>query len=112
MDFSAVEKDSGVKFCMCVWLLSGQVFSHFGELWLAGSHGSGITSGMSCIQIAPGGKMPTYQSHLGNKTSWRGLVGSWNWPPWLGGAVKIGGSVVALGRMVGFASCKPADALV
>jgi len=32
---------------MHVRLLSGQVFSHFGELWLAGSHGGGITSGMS-----------------------------------------------------------------
>jgi len=31
---------------MHVWLLSGQVFPHFGELWLAGSHGGGITSGM------------------------------------------------------------------
>jgi len=45
-DFSAAEKDSGVKFCMCVRLLSGQVFSHFGELWLVGTHGRGITSGM------------------------------------------------------------------
>jgi len=35
-----------VKFCTHVRLLSGQVFSHFGELWLAGSHGGGITSGM------------------------------------------------------------------
>jgi len=31
---------------MRVRLLSGQVFSHFGELWLAGSHSGGITSGM------------------------------------------------------------------
>ena len=44
-DFSLVEKD-GVKFCMRVPLPSGQVFSHFGELWLAESHGGGITSGM------------------------------------------------------------------
>ena len=28
-----------VKFCMRVGLLSGQVCSPFGELWLAGSHG-------------------------------------------------------------------------
>jgi len=35
-----------VKFCMRVRLLSGQVFSHFVELWLVGSHGGGITSGM------------------------------------------------------------------
>jgi len=46
-DFSAPEKDRGVKFCMCVVLLSGQVFSPFGELLLAGSHGGGITSGMN-----------------------------------------------------------------
>jgi len=32
-----------VKFCMHVDLLSGQVLSHFGELWLAGSHNGGIT---------------------------------------------------------------------
>ena len=31
---------------MRVRLLSGQVFSHFGELWLAVSHGWGITSGI------------------------------------------------------------------
>jgi len=29
-DFSVTEKDRGVKFCICVGLLSGQVFSHFG----------------------------------------------------------------------------------
>jgi len=43
-DFSAAEKDRGVKFCMHVGLLSGQVFSPFGELWLAGSHGGGNLS--------------------------------------------------------------------
>jgi len=53
-DFSAEEKDIGVKFCMRVRLLSGQVFSHFGELWLAWSHDGGITSGMSYIEIAVG----------------------------------------------------------
>ena len=42
-DFSAAKKGNGVKFCMRVGLLSGQVFSPFGELWLAGSHGVGIT---------------------------------------------------------------------
>ena len=35
MDFSVAEKDSGVKLCMLVRLVYGQVFSHFGELWLA-----------------------------------------------------------------------------
>jgi len=47
MDFSVAEKDRGVKFCMRVGLLSRQVFSPFGEFWLSGSHGGGITSGMS-----------------------------------------------------------------
>jgi len=32
MDFSAAEKDSGVKLCVHVQLLSGMSFSHFGEL--------------------------------------------------------------------------------
>ena len=40
-DFSAAERATGVKFCMLVGLLSGQVFSPFGEDWLAGSHGGG-----------------------------------------------------------------------
>jgi len=40
------EKAEGVKFCMHVGLLSGQVFSPFGEDWLVGSHGGGISSGM------------------------------------------------------------------
>ena len=31
----------GVKFCMPVGILSGQVFFLFGEDWLAGSHGGG-----------------------------------------------------------------------
>jgi len=35
------EKDKGVKFCMHVGLLSGRVFSPFGEHWLKGSHGGG-----------------------------------------------------------------------
>jgi len=47
MGFSVVEKDRGVKFCVRVGLLSRQVFSHFGELWLVGSHGGGITFMMS-----------------------------------------------------------------
>jgi len=38
-DFSAAEKGTGVKFCTRVGLLSGQVFSPFGELCRAGSHG-------------------------------------------------------------------------
>jgi len=45
-DFSAAEKNRGLKLCVRVRLLSGMRFSHFDELWLAGSHGGGITSGM------------------------------------------------------------------
>jgi len=47
MDFSAAEKARSVKFCTHIGLLSGQVFSPFGEDWLAGSHGGGISSGMN-----------------------------------------------------------------
>ena len=78
-DLSAAEKDRGMKFCMHVRLLSWQIF-HFGELWLVGSHGGGITSGMSYIHIAPGKKMPTYKSHLGK--NWQDSLGNQNWP-WL-----------------------------
>jgi len=41
-DFSAVEKARGVKFCVRVGLLSGQVFSPFGEDWLAGVTGAAV----------------------------------------------------------------------
>jgi len=41
MDFSAAERVRGVKFCVRVGLLSGHVFSPFGEDWLTGSHGGG-----------------------------------------------------------------------
>jgi len=43
-DFSAAEKARDMKFCMCVGLLSGQIFSPFCEDWLAGSHGGGSIS--------------------------------------------------------------------
>jgi len=47
-DFSAAERARGVKFCTRVGLLPGQIFSHFGDDWLAGSHGGGgITSRMN-----------------------------------------------------------------
>ena len=48
-DFSVAKEDNSVKLCMIVRLLWGQVVFHFGELWLAWSHGGGIklTSGMS-----------------------------------------------------------------
>jgi len=44
-DFSTAEKVTGVKFCMLVRLLSGQVFSHFGDFRLAGSHGGALLRG-------------------------------------------------------------------
>jgi len=46
-DYSAAEKDIGMKLRMLVRLLSKQVFSHFSELWFSWSYGGGITSGMS-----------------------------------------------------------------
>jgi len=77
-DFSAAEKDSGVKLCTIVRLLSGMSFPHFGELRLAESHGGGITSGMyasthCCHAAAPG------------EARW----GSRNWVASLSGAVGI-----------------------
>jgi len=68
--------------------LSGQVFSHFGELWFAGSHSGGITSGMCAATnwmqaVDPGG------------SCWRGSVGIQNWVLWLSWAVGIGGSGIA-----------------
>jgi len=59
-NFSAAEKARGVKFCVHVGLLSGQVFSHFGELWLARSHGSGgSTSGI----MAPADQLRQSHGH-------------------------------------------------
>ena len=83
-DFSAAEKVGGVKFCMRVRLLSAMSFSHFDELWLAGSHGGGITSGMYVSDTLE----PCNDTR-------RGSMGIWNWVPWLGGAVGIGGGGVA-----------------
>jgi len=101
-NFSAAEKARGVKFGMHVGLLSGQVFSHFGKDCLAGSHGGdGITSRMN----AP---MKSYSQEMcvpGNKywsQRWRSM-GNW--------AFGIAGGGVSEERMVGYASCKPADAL-
>jgi len=73
-DFPAAENVRGMKFCMRVRLLSGQVFSHLGELWLAGSHVGDITSGMSYIHIAPGKKC-LYTNHTWEKTLRRDCPG-------------------------------------
>jgi len=89
-----------VKFCMHVRLLCGQVFSHLGELWLAGSHNGGITSGMYAA------------------TNWIHAAAPSN--AWWGFGIACRGSVgqSGLGQQHclrpygGFASCKPADALV
>jgi len=100
---------------MHVRLLFEQVFSHFGEVWLAWSHGDGITSGMSYIEAAAG------RSELGAMARWAVGIG--------GGAVAYGASdsvrlltlrelqmlvllLLLLFIMVGCVSCKPADALV
>jgi len=58
-------------------------FFHFGELWFAGSHGGGITSGMSYIHIAPGKKCP-HTNHILEKI----LCGEARW------AVGIGRGLV------------------
>ena len=59
---------SGVKFCMRVGLLSGQVFSPFGELWLAGSHGGGgITSGISHREFT--GRTHIIRGHLRRRSA-------------------------------------------
>ena len=55
---------------MLVQLLSGQVVSYFGELWLMRRHCGGITSVMSYMQIAVG--LTAADGH-------RELVGIWNW---------------------------------
>jgi len=63
----------GVEFCVCVRLLSQQVFSHFGELWLAGTHGGALLPGCT-------------HRHIG---------ATWQLPVRLGGAVGIGGGGIA-----------------
>jgi len=73
-NFSAAKKVRGVKCCMRVRLLSGQVFSHFGELWLAKSHGGSISSGMyaatNWMQAAAPG-----EARWGFRIGCRGSVG-------------------------------------
>ena len=69
-DFSAAGKDTGVKLCVLVRLLSGMSFSHFGELWLAWSHGGRITSRMRCIETA------VRQSELGAVARWAVELGA------------------------------------
>jgi len=44
--------DSGVKLCVLVRLLSAMSFSHFGELWLARSHGAALLPG--CMRSLTG----------------------------------------------------------
>jgi len=73
MDFSAAEKDSGVKLCMLVRLLSGMSFSHFGEL---GSHG------VTAVAL-----LPRCMHRRTGATLWL--------PSMLGGAVGIGGGSIA-----------------
>jgi len=67
-DFSAAEKDSGMKLRMLVPLLSGMSFSHFGELWPREAPPEAY------MQIAPGKKL-----HLGK-----------NFAAMLGGQSELG----------------------
>jgi len=67
--FLSGEKKSAMKLCMLVRPLSAMSFSHFGELWLAGSYGGGITSEMSYMEIALG------QSELGAVAWWAFEIG-------------------------------------
>ena len=68
---------------MRVGLLSGQVFSPFGEDWLAVSHGGGISSGMNIgigcqtLHCQERQRRVRHIMHL-----WRGSVGSQNWGWW------------------------------
>ena len=56
---------------MRVRLLHGQVFSYFGELWLAVSHGGGIAGGTRRLPARLGG-----QSELGAAASRKAV--SWD----------------------------------
>ena len=86
-DFSAAEKGSGVKLRMLVRLLSGMSFSHFDELWLARSHGGGITSGMSYTKNKTPRRTVTFREiDIARGKKFRGEA------PW---AVGIGGGAVA-----------------
>ena len=71
-DFYAAEKDSGVKLCTRVRLLSGHVFAHCGELWLAGSHGGGNASGMyaaTCLARGTCTRKPPWGYAIGGRGS-------------------------------------------
>ena len=94
-DFSKAEKDSGVKLCVVIQLLSMMSSSHFGELGLAGSHGGSITSGIYAV------------------TNWMQAAapGKTRWGFGIGFHGSVGQSELGAAA-VGFASCKPADALV
>jgi len=85
MDFSAAEKARGVKFCMHVGLLSGQVFSPLGEDWLAGSHrGGGITSHIMrcCYEILFRWVMPIPRhKYWSQRQRWVGIRNWWRRRP-------------------------------
>jgi len=78
-DFSAAEKARGVKFCMRVGLLSGQVFSPFGEIWPRGGSPRSAYAKVTWEN----------KSHLGRNTCSEAL-----WLPWLGGTFGISGGCV------------------
>jgi len=92
--FQRRKKTGGVKLRTLLRLLSRQVFSHFGELWPAWSHGGGITSGMSYICESQWDLAAAADGR-------RGLVGSRNW-----------GRCRRARPYGGISSCKPADVVV
>jgi len=61
------EKARDVKFCMSVGLLSGQVFSPFGEDWLVGSHGGGgISRAGRLRRVGSVSQLPRWSLDIGN----------------------------------------------
>jgi len=120
MDFSGAE-----KFCMRVGLLSGQVFSHFGgqrsrsqgtKTCLAKTHPACIR--MVCAHSkrqAAAACARSGQAHFLADEGWQRAavrIGVSELLTRLSGAFGIGSAGVDQGYMVGFASCKPAQALV
>jgi len=71
-------KGSCMKLCMVVRLLSAMSFSHFGELWLEGSHGGGITSGIYTATNWMQAAAPS-EARWGFGIGCRCSVGSQNW---------------------------------
>jgi len=70
-DFSAAEKDSGVKLRMLVRLLSGMSFSDFGEIWPRGGSSRSLNGRFLGLRLAKNsqlecGPMPNVMAALPN----------------------------------------------